>query len=210
MTDQQDPNDRSDTPTGTDGPIVNTPDGTPLQASAVDPATGAPGVDSTAQEAMEHGHPTGDATGPAAGSAAAFVQTSPMYTGSPHEADPTRHNRMRDVVGEIVPEGLVAQAYAGLQELTSSESRADDEGRRSAEKRLYAAGMGDPEIAAARRRLAAHEQAEREGTDEAEQRDEAPRDRRTPDTAAQTTGPAKSTPAKKTPPKTAAAAAKKN
>lgn len=196
MSDEQnDPNDRSNTPTGTDGPIVNTPDGTPLQSSAVDPQTGAPGVDSTAQEAMEHGHPTGDAAGAAAGPAA-FVQTSPMYTGSPHEADPDPHNRMREVVGDLVAEGQVAQAYAALGELDVANTRADDEGRRRAEKTLYAAGMGDPEIAAARRRLAAA------NDDEQQRDDDTPRDRRAPTGAAQTTAPTKNTPpaAKKTTP----------
>jgi hypothetical protein len=190
MTDQQTPADSPSNTPSTEGPIVNTPDGTPLESSAIDPATGAPGVDTTAQERMEHGNPTGDAIAPAG--PAAFVQTSPMYTGSPHEASPDRHNAMRDVVGDTVAEGLVAQAYAALQELDSSESRADDEGRRSASKRLYAAGMGDPEIAAARRRLAAANNDEQQRDD-----DEAPRDRRALGSTPQTTAPAKSAPAAK-------------
>lgn len=174
-----------------DGDLVNTPDGTPLQGATVDPATGAPGVDSTAQERMEHGDPTGDRVGPAA-AAGAFVQTSPMYTGSPYEADPDRHNRMRDIVGDTVPEGLVAQVYGALQELDTAESRADDEGRRSAMKRAYAAGMGDPEIAAARRRLAAQ--------NDEQHRDEEPRERRAPGSTPQTVAPTKTAPAKKAAP----------
>lgn len=110
-------------------------------------------------------------------------------------------NHKRVVVGDGVPDAQVGQVFAALGELDVADGRADNEGRLRAMKALYAAGMGDPEIAAARRRMAAQ--------DGEQQRDEEPRDRRAPTGPQHTAAPVKSTPAKKTAAAAKSTAAKK-